>query len=102
MDRVLTAERKAREQIEACHAEADGILRDARDREQHILEQARRRVQHVHEICQRATAERIRAMRRESAEKMSAIDYRPGRSQAVASAAVALAERLTKPTHDRE
>lgn len=95
MDRALSAEREARDQIESCRGDANRILGEARDREQKIRENTQRRIQRVHDAAQKATASRIRAMRREAAEKMAVIDYAPSRSDAVARAAASLAEQLT-------
>lgn len=95
MDRALSAERDARDQIESCRADANRILGEARDREQKIRESTQRRIQRVHDLAQKATANRIRAMRRDAAEKMAVIDYEPSQSDAVARAAAALAQRLT-------
>lgn len=102
MDRVLTAERQAREQIQVIREEANRILSEARDREQHIREATQRRIQRVHESAQRATAARIREMRREAADKMAVIDYEPGRSGAVEHAAASIAKRMTSPAGEQD
>jgi vacuolar-type H+-ATPase subunit H len=102
MDRALGAERQAREEIEATREEANRILSEARDREQHIRETTQRRIQRVHESAQRATAARIRKMRREAADKMAVIDYEPGRSGAVARAVANIARRLTSPLREHD
>jgi vacuolar-type H+-ATPase subunit H len=100
MNRVLAAEKNAREQTEASRSEANRILGDARNREQLIRENTQRRIQRVHQSVQQATAARIRAMRREAADKMAVIDYEPG--DAVARAAATLAQRLTSRGREHE
>ena len=102
MDRVLAAERKAREQIQATRDEANRLLGAARDREQQIRETTQRRIQRVHESAQRATAARIREMRREAADKMAFIDYEPGRSGAVERAAANIAKRMTSSADESD
>lgn len=68
MNIVLEAERKAREAVEQCQAQADGILQEARQKSQRIGKRVDDRMTRIHQRITRAVADQVKQLDAEEQE----------------------------------
>lgn len=95
MNRVLTAEREALAELEACRSEADRTLEAARREARAILERAERIARDIHSRTERLASARARRLAEAAAQE----DARPATDDPLATALERLAARMTGSGH---
>jgi regulator of protease activity HflC (stomatin/prohibitin superfamily) len=91
MNRVLTAERDALAELEACRSEADRTLEAARREARTVLERAERIARDIHGRTERLAAARAKRLSEAAAQE----DARPAAGDPLAAALERLAARMT-------
>lgn len=99
IDEVLVAETAAREAMEACRREAEGILEAAREDARRIARLANQRVSKLHARCDRLVTDRIDEIRRAGGEDVLRAELDAADRERLADAVARLAARLTRPDH---
>ena len=70
INRVLAAEREAREAVEQCRAEAALILNAAEERARAVTSRTERRIKAVHRIADRAVERALSELRKEPGDEV--------------------------------
>ena len=97
IDEVLLAESAARQAMEACRQEAEGILEAAREDARRITRTATQRVTRLHNHCDGLVHERIKAIRAAAGEEAVRTELNAADREMLRQAVARLAARLTRP-----
>lgn len=95
MNRVLTAEREALAELEACRTDAEKTLEAARREARSVLERAERVARDIHGRTERLAAARARQLIEETRRQ----PQKPGAADTLTAAVRRLAARMTGADH---
>ena len=97
IDEVLLAESAARQAMEACRQEAEGILEAAREDARRITRNANQRVSKLHANCDVLARQRIEAIRARAHQDAVRTELNAADREMLKQAVARLAARLTRP-----
>ena len=97
IDEVLLAESAARQAMEACRQEAEGILEAAREDARRITRNANARITRLHNHCDNLVRERIEGIRAGARAEAVRTELNAADREMLKQAVARLAARLTRP-----
>jgi vacuolar-type H+-ATPase subunit H len=99
IDEVLVAESAARQAMEACRQEAEGILAAAREDARRIARIANARVSKLHTRCDELVGTRVKEIRAAARKDAVRTELDASDRETLARAVQRLAARMTRPGH---
>jgi cell division septum initiation protein DivIVA len=95
MNKVLAAEKDARQALEASSSEARTLLQQARSTAERIVQRSDQRITRIHHHCSHAVAAAVSQLQREQQLKVSRFDSAAVDADAVTAVVEKIAELLT-------